>query len=576
MASPFAALGCSVNIFPFEGGPIIMSPGQLREVVVEKSIRGGAVGRALLRLAPGGPQGPESAPTWTEIVTPMSHVVIAMTRGERSAVVFDGVVVQPSEAQEWSTTDQTSSAMRFPSIEARDFAWFFRTFNWYALTFMGMTAGTPAGEALGFVPAGVPAALSEGLLGGLSPAESNPAVLSRAWYEKVMAGTGGILGKTNIPYGTTSLPFGKVVAAMWENYPNAYIPFGDYFMAAEQDWMSKFMSILPFPWYEFFVITAPSGSYLGNSGGAYALASGATGVTVSGATFSVINEPLALPAGPMIVARVNPIPTLQLTGAPGQNMQIGALDMSRWNALPIAVPSAADPGGLHSFMDSEVSFTAEAARNFYMLNPTGYATAYGSNSGNMVPFYFLFGGLSDASSVHRYGFRPEVGSFPWYFDPQGTAGQNPQLDIPGSIAAMMGKLVSWWHPSPLMATATVTIPLAPDLLPGIRYRYAPFKDGVQWDFYVEAVRHHFVFGGRSSTTLMLTRGLPTSIYADPSPTGLLYNIHVGNAMRQDGVYKVGLPKGTGPALTAFNTPQSIQQMMGNLAQIFVTPQAKTQ
>lgn len=571
MASPFAVVGCSVNVFPFEGGPYTLTPGQLREVMVEKSIRGGAVGRATIHLAPGGPGGTEASPTWSEVVTPMSHVVVAMTRGARAGVVFDGIVTQPSEAQEWQTSETESTAMRFPTIEASDFAWFFRSFNYYALTFMGMTAGTAAGEALGFVPAGVPAIIDQGLLGG-----SNPAVIARKWYTEIMAGTGGILGKTQVPYGNRPLLFGNVVGTLWENYGTAYIPFGDTFMAAEQDWMSKFLTILPFPWYEFFVITAPGGPYLGNAGGIYALPSGSTGIVTQGATFGVPNEPLALPAGPRVVARVNPIPTLSITGTPGQDMQLGALDMTRWNALPIATPGPLDPGGLQSFIDSEISFSGDAARNFYMLNPTGFTTLFGGGNTNMIPFYFLYGGMGDPASVHRYGFRPAIGSFPWFFDYQGVAGQNPGFNVPGTIAQMMGKLVSWWHPQPLMASAMVRIPLSPDLVPGIRYRYAPYKDGVLWDFYVEAVRHHFVFGGRSTTTLSLTRGLPASIYADSSSTGLLYNIHTGNAMRQNGKYVVGLPTGTGPALTPFNTPSSIRDMMGNLAQIFVTPQAKSQ
>ena len=491
----------------------------------------------------------------------MSHVLVGMSRGDRAAIVLDGVSIRSEESQEWRTADENATTWRMPTLEVADFAWFFNSFNWYALTFLGMTAGAVVGEALGFAPAGIPYLIDQGLLGGTAEDHFNPADVAQRWFSKVMAGQGAILGQTFVPYQNNArVPFGQAVGTVWENYPNVIVPYGDYFMAAEGTWMGKFLDILPFPWYEFFVTTAPSG--------AYALASGATGFTASGTAFTMQSQPLAPPAGPRLVARVNPIPTLSLTtDAAMKNITIGSLDMTRWNALPLDEP---DDGIFYSSID----FDAENARNFYQLNPTAYTTLFGINNANNIPFIFSILGAADPASVHRYGFRPEIGTFRWFFDPQGTAGQEPDLNIPQSVATMLGKLISWAHPQPLMARATVRLPLMPDVLIGTRFRYAPFKDPTTWDFYVEAVRHEFTFGGDSATTLTLTRGLPTAVYADPSSAGLLQAIYTGNAQRMNGLYASGLPSGTGSGLVAFGQPDSITTVMGELAQVFVTPQKK--
>lgn len=558
MAAPFAAPSCSIEVYPFEGGPFVIDGGQIRAVSVTTSLRGGTPAEVTIRLAPGGPYGPESSPTWTEVVTPMSHVRVGMSRGDRAAVVFDGIALGTTEEQDWTTTPQGSMAQRMPTIQCADFNWFFRSFNWFALTFAGMTAGTAIGQDMGFVPAGVPALLDQGLLGNLNPADT-----ARRWYEIVMAGPGGILGKTYVPYKNGSrIPFLNMIGTVWENYPEVFIPFGDYYMTAEQSWMDKFLGMLPFPWYEFFVATAPSGIY--------PLAPGASGTAASGSLFTMTSQPLALPAGPQLVARVNPIPTLQVTAdASSLAATIGPLDMSRWNVLPVDSPDA-------GFYRSEIAFDANGARNFYMLNPTAYQMLFGQNNANNIPYYFSNLGMADTASAHRYGFRPEIGTFRWLFDPTGTGAQNGDVNIPQTAAALLGKLVSWHHPTPLMAKAAVTLPLMPDVYVGTRFRYRPFKEGLEWEFYVETVRHDFVFGGLSTTTLGLSRGLPTAIYADSSSGGLLQAIWTGNAQRLNGGYAVGLPQGSTPPLTPFGPPDSITTMMANMARIFVTPQPGTQ
>jgi hypothetical protein len=556
----FAASSASLEIYPFEGGPYYLTGGQIREITMEKSLLNGSVGRAIIRLAPGGPLGPESIPDWTQVITPMSHILIGMSRGSRSAIILDGVVIKINETQEWITREEGSVVGRFPVLEVADFAWFFRTFNWYALTFLGMTAGAAVGEALGFQPAGIPAILSSGevgLLGGWNSSNSGPAVVAKGWYDKIMAGDGGILNKTFVTHQRNSrIYFHDILSTVWENYPKAFIPIGMFFMATEQTWMDKFLTMLPWPWYEFFITTATVDDYK--------LASGASSQSTDGRVFTMDTQPNADPAGPALVARVSPIPTLAMTA--GDNPAFGDLDMTKWNALTLVQPDS-------SFFMSNVEFDTELAYNYYVMNPMIASGLYGNDNANTTPFTFApFASAADPASIHRYGYRPNIGTTYWFFDPTGTAGQDQSLDIPGAMATILGKRISAVHPMPLMARAAVTLPLMPDVKIGTRFRYQPFKDNVTWDFYIEEVTHHFIFGGPSTTALTLSRGLPTSVYNDVS---LLKDVVTGNAMRVGGVYKSGLPDNTGPSLTAFGPPETVIKIMGELATIFVTPQANT-
>ena len=555
--SSFAAPGCSIEIYPFEAPSLFLSPGQIISVTVRKSLRGDGVGTFDIQLAPGGVRGPEDPVTWSQIITPMSHVVIGMSRGPDAAVVMDGVATGAGEAQVWRTNPEGhSSAGRGQGIGGADFGWFFRSFNYYALTFYGLTAGTPVGGALDFVPGSLAAKLDSGAIGGNSAETSNPVIAGKAWYD-IMT---GILAKTVIPTGQQQNTFAQIMTRHWEKYPNVYIPYADFFMTGAESWMEKFQSIFPMPWYEFFVTTA--------SAEAYALPTD-TGSTDTGLVSIMQSLPNAVAAGPCLVARVNPVPFFDILNlAQGQNQVPGDIDVSRWNALPI-YDFTLQPFG---FLRSNVSFSANDARNFYQLNPTGYSTI-GTSNANSIPFPFLFIAAADPASVQRYGFRPQIGTTRWLFDPRGTAAQNAEISVQQTILSLTGKLISWFHPMPLMAQADVVIPLSPKVLVGTRFRYAPFKSGEPWDFYVEAFEHTFVFGGNSTTRLTLSRGLPAAVYANAASDGILRAIHTGNAMRQNGVYTIGLPPGTEVPLQIISTPSQASQLTGHLAATFVTPQS---
>lgn len=568
MTQQSAPVSCAIECYPFEGTPYFISGGQIESVTTTKSLRSGADGKFKIALAPGGPDGAESVPVWTELITPGSHILIGMQRGGDAAIVMDGIATVTSEHQIWQTTPDHSTAVRSPDISGTDFAWFFNAQNWYSLSMWGLVTNSGLGDDLGLLPASLAATMSQGLIGNGSPVE-----VGKTWFNSVMAGSGGMMGSTFLPYkgGNTRLPFSTLMTQVMEQYPGAYIPLTEQFLGLES-WMAKFMDIFPWPWYEFFVTTAPSGFY---SSGLVTQPSGTAGFNyiASGRTFTMDAFPTAAPSGPQLVARVTPIPRISFNGSLSSGSYAAtALDMTRWNALPKTTLTGV---GVY---ESTVMFSSDEVKNFYMINPTAYQTLFGNNGANVVPFQFIFAGAADPASVHRYGYRPVDGTIRWLNDWEGLTSQKGTVDMIATVATLTGGLISWWHPLVLMARAEVAIPLSPSIYIGTRFEYAPFKDGILWTFYVETVTHRYEFGGHSMTTLELCRGLPSSIYkSNGAAGGLLQSIYTGNARREfvpggSGIYQIGLPKGTGQGLQLFSTADNSAQIAGQMWSGFVTPQ----
>ncbi len=559
----FAAPTCVVEVWPYEGGKYVLTGGQILALSTDKSVRGITPGTFEIDLAPGGPNGAESVPTWSEVVTPNSFVLIGMQRGGAPAIVMAGIVTSVTESQQWLTAERGSRAQRTQVIRGQDFTWFFTSFNYYLQAFSGLVAGTPLGQYLGNLPNGLPVIFGQGLIGGNSPADGGPAQVGAAWFNKLMVGPESLMAHTFVPYQGQQVMLYQAMAQSWESYPGAYIPMGDNFWAAEGSWAAKFAGIFPFPWYEFFVTTASKSSYFSEA-------------TVSGGfSFTMQSLPGAQPVAPIVVARVNPAPLLTASGgATSQQSVLSGIDATRWANLDVY---GTEPGG---FVQSSIAFSSEGARNFYLLNPTNLRSLWGGSNTAFGPYMYFYCAGADVASVHRYGFRPEIGTFNWLVDlsPDGKAAQNPQVDIKATTATLTAHLMSWWEPQPLMASAQVVLPLRPDILPGNRFRYQPFKDeAVDWEFYIDSVSHRFTFGGRpegSVTMLGLSRGLPRAVYQDSGASGMLRNVHVGNAQRLNGSYVSGVPAGLGPTAQLVGSPESITAFLGNLAQAYVTPQVK--
>jgi hypothetical protein len=539
---------CFVDIYPFEGGVFKLSGGNasLLRVSMAKSIRGTA-GTFNLVLAPGGPFGANAWPQWTTILTPMSLVLIGMRRGAYRQIVMVGVVNSVTESETWQPGQ---GVQRTINVAGQDFQYFFNEANYYVASFLSGSY---------FAVENLPVRLSDidqGLLQG------SPDQMGWAWYYNIMAGPNSIMNQTVFPYRDNMLKLFSMITTYFQPYDfiGATIPFGENFMTADGTWTSKFQSFFPFPFYEFFVTTAPVDSY-------HHLASQRLGFPLSMDTL-----PGATSVTPVVVARPNPLPwTPSTTGTEGKPTFVMNSDL--WNKLDTYALDAPPFAKSVAFGDDEV-------RNYYSVLPTFPSSLNGATNDQPSPFNYVFSNFVDIASIHRYGYRPQMTSIFWFADPDGASAQrlaasNSDTQMNLLVEAVSLRQTSYYEPTPLMARASVTTNLRPDIMPGNRLLFAPFKDGVPWEFYIEGIVHDYSFGGTCSTTLQLARGLPAKVYNNPD---LLLAIHTGNAMRHTGAYvKRNVKPNTdtlGAGLTPVNQFTVNHEILGQIAQIFATPGAK--
>ncbi|MDE3023819.1 MAG: hypothetical protein KGI54_18570, partial [Pseudomonadota bacterium] len=83
----------SISIYPFEGGQYTISGTNagVLQAQINTSLKGGT-GTFSLALAPGGPNGVNARPYWTELLTPMSLVIIGLSRGSYNQTPMIAVV----------------------------------------------------------------------------------------------------------------------------------------------------------------------------------------------------------------------------------------------------------------------------------------------------------------------------------------------------------------------------------------------------------------------------------------------------------------------------------------------------
>lgn len=537
MSFSIARPHCYVDIYPFEGGGFTIrgDSGAILACDVNTNIRNG-YGEFVMTLAPGGPLGPNVSPQWVDIIDVMSLVVIGMERAGRQQIVMIGVVRRVSATEEWVTGQGVQRSIQ---VTGMDFGYFFQLQNFYTQALLNATVGGPVGQQ---------GALSLADMGLVGPA--GPDVVGAAWYNKVMAGPTGIMADTTFAYQGSRVSFFDLVSTYFQPYDlNIQIPFGDNFMSADGTWIDKFTQIFPFPWYEFFVVTAPNGAYPG----------GLANVPIE------LSAPGFLPASPQLVARMNPLPWAKNFGsADSLDLQ---MQFTKWDELPefqLDVPP----------ISYQISSSDDEVRNYYVTNCLWVSQQFGLTNSNQVPFTWLFSSYVDAASMHKYGFRPDISELHWWYDPEGTAAkQNAGQGItPFQIAVgnLAMKKVSYHEPTPFMFRGSVTTNLRPDILPGNRFLVFLHKDNEPWLFYIEGVNHSYRFGGPATTTVQLSRGLPGVVYDDED---LMLAMHQGNAQRRNGVYQVGLPPGLGKPLQPLNYTNS-QAVIGDIAKIFSVPQAK--
>ena len=545
---PFVATpACYVDIYPFEGGVYTLSGdnAMLRALTVRTNIRTG-VNSFSMTLVAGGPFGPNARPGWLEILTSMSLVVIGMARAGRAQVVMIGVVRTIGQTEVWIPGQGVRRAL---VVGGYDFGYFFSLPNYYTQSLLNFSAPGSLGNAGAAGVALSLANIDQGLLTG------TPDTIGEAWYDDVMAGPQSIMAALTFPYLGSRQTFYALMATWFEAYSQANdsIPFGDNFMIADGTWDSKFREIFPFPWYEFFVMTVPVGTYPQSQNQGYGL--------------SVQAMPYAAPSVPQLVARVNPLPRLTNTGS--TTSPVFGIDTSLWTALPLTSLDSQP-------LQINLNFDASEVRNFYVLNPLWLSNQFGVTNDMQTPFTFMFASWLDVASIHRYGYRPEISEIHWFADLHGLAAQQnaaagtgiPEYDI--LVGDLALKKASYHEPTPNMLRGGVVTNLRPDILPGTRLMLQPFKDTQQWQFYIEGVAHNWAFGESATTQLELTRGLPDTVYND---SNMMIALHTGNAMRLSGQYTIGLPPGLGPSLQPLNM-QDNASLVGSIAGVFAAPQTR--
>lgn len=539
---------CFVDIYPVEGGSYSLKGSKVLACSVDKDIEA-PMGHFRIAIPPGGPLGTSMSPYWEQIVTQMSLVVIGMRRGDKSNVVMVGVVRRTLSNQEWKSGGATE---RVTVIEGSDFGYYFSMFTYYSLWYLGAT-GANVGIFNGSDPGdSLPTVLGSGLLSG------DPGEVGKKWFDTIMAGTSGVMAETFVQFQQAQVKFPAAMGAIFENY-NVTIPYGDYFIATEGAWIDKFLKIFPFPFYEFFIATGADVTDFAN-------VSSDTQISIeTGTKFTSSGLDSSISGTPYVVARRNPLPQLTASRS-GGDPSFDGIDTTAWDNLVVFQFT-------ENFVVNGIGFDETEVANFFTINPTWMRSLFGQTNDSVVPWLLQYASAGDAASIRRYGFRPKSLNFPWMADPTGHIAANSNgSDTLGDVAGtLLARFAGYYEATPLMATAKATTMLRPDILIGSRFRYQPFKNGDDWDFYIKQVTHDFVFGGPSTTSLVLTRGLPAAVYSDTGAGGMLFNVYTGNAQRKDGEYVAGTPNNA-PALQALSLSQ-FQGFLANIGKIYVTPQA---
>lgn len=502
LSQNYAAPRCTVQVFPYEGGSYAFEDSAgLFSVSVSQGTQGG--GSFEIKMAPGGPEGTNVRPFWTELLTPRSVVVIGMKRATYSKIVMVGLVRSVSEIAERTT----AGVVRVTNVSGQDFSAYFMCANTYNLAFLTGVKGLE---------------VSQGISSDISFANAFLSLedAGLTLYEKVMCDP-NLFGSVKINVGDNRVKFTDIMAFGFENYgSNVQIPFSINFLL-DETWMAKFRQIFQSPWYEVFIVTADPHLYFGTD---------FYGLFVRSPVYKFgIDSDNYANASPTLVCRKNPFPTLTANDQ-SDNPQF-SLDMDAWNALPTFSLNAGWRADSIGTSDSEV-------RNYYQVLPS-YIGLLGNGNGNNHSFNAQFPSWYDRASIARYGYNPEIVPTSWWSDPNGIYSQAAAAsgkttdDISKLARDLSLKVVGYHEPVSFMFSGTIKMELRPDILPGVKFMYSPFKDGEMYLFYVDAVSHVYEFSGDSYTTLNISRGLPLAVYEDVET---LTALHSGNGSIVDGDY----------------------------------------
>ena len=130
---------CAVEIYS-PTGQVAYAGGGVRNLTVQKSVTS-ASGTFTFMLAPNGSDSPLN--NLPGIVIPMSTVLIGLQRGGRSNIVMVGVVTSAVESTQWTP----NGVQRQIQISGEDFSYWFNSYNYYTLGFLGSTPGSLLGDS---------------------------------------------------------------------------------------------------------------------------------------------------------------------------------------------------------------------------------------------------------------------------------------------------------------------------------------------------------------------------------------------------------------------------------------------
>lgn len=563
-----------VQIFPYDGSsfsfPTSFSKlpnGGLLECTVYKSIRSSSPGTCTLVLAPGGPNGPNQGPSWSKIIVPLSLIMVTMIRGNNGNVVFVGIIKTISESTDWTQTPP----IRRTIVQCVDFQHFLTAYNFYTLTFLG-TLGAPGAPD---IPTGnYLSTINTGLVTG------NPVSVGLDWLQNVIF---VVLGYLGFQTGTSSqnvniIKFTQLIVPIFQQFsmPSSAssvptIPIGYGSLATtDSSWWSKFQEIFCSPFYEFFLQTVPARFF--------------TDVLVAYSDNNI--PPTTLTSYPLKANQEIPyllnmtyanFPIIALIARqfpfPVQDTASGEVKMGNWSTLPVFFPGQETgwtlSGGsppystdvfqnasqyqtqtqMSAVLESSITFDADRVKNFFAIQPTFANNIMGDSNGAFYAGYLNALGV-DLNSIARYGYQPYIAETLWFGNDSPQVAQQNYSQFAGSqysggilpafFEYMLEIMAAETEPTPYMGRGSTTDLLRPDILAGNRYIYAPFKETPSelWMFYITGTTHRFVFGGRSTTTLDLDRGLPVSLYEGTGTTGTdpLYQLLTGQLVRKDGQY----------------------------------------
>lgn len=515
----YASPQIGVEIWPHNGGPIYLNGDKagILAAMISKNIRDKDGGKFVLQIAPGGINGVDDITTWTSILTPASLVIIYLSRGSSRRIVMIGILNSVEESQVWNNKQVT----RTIKIQGCDFTYFFNAFSYYTLTLLGfqpLEAAPAAGWAIGRF---------KGNFYG------TPDSVAVDWLNVMLGITSttpqyAVLGNTYITYKGNQIFLRDFFAYWFEAFIEAqlvYCPlYADYFNS-EGSWIDRFLAQLTWPYYEFFVTTANEQDYPAISN----IQKGGFGNTFGYARAPL--QPITVngysTTWPTIVGRVNPLPWVVYND---KGVPVSAPQRDRWDTLPTF-----DLGSF-SFIDSTVQYNANDTYNFFGVNTVttnAYAEKAGLSSGSNGNMFGieLLGAILDRYGINTYGYRPYINQIRWLTLPPQSITKTPvSFNISDIANVLLGKLASYYIPTPNLLEGRVTIPMWPDITPGNKFIYNPFKNNLNYEFYIEGVTHSYVYGGRSTTILDLGRGALQSDYNDS-------NILTG--MLTDGYTRVG-------------------------------------